>query len=209
MDAPISKIISTATARMSESLGWLIQYATDRSEGCESPIESAFSIAFQTQCFLAVLESSPAFCAVDFRFTLEEVVGCEISDSKWFFDVRTQHQIERHRVDFLIQSARKGFAKEDPPILSPKIIVECDGHDFHERTPDQATRDKSRDRQLQSLGYIVFRFTGREIWRDPMACAVQVFELLNKHTDELYDAQVDAEVKRDFESGSLKSAEVA
>jgi very-short-patch-repair endonuclease len=55
-----------------------------------------------------------------------------------------------------------------------KLAVECDGHEFHERTKDQAERDRSRDRALQERGYTIYRFTGREIYRDPMKCARQI-----------------------------------
>lgn len=57
------------------------------------------------------------------------------------------------------------------------VIVEFDGHDFHERTKEQAEHDKKRDRKLTSLGYQILRFTGREVWRDPMACAMEAIEL--------------------------------
>ncbi len=49
-------------------------------------------------------------------------------------------------------------------------VIECDGHDFHERTKEQAQRDKKRDRELQAAGYKVFRFTGSEIWRSRGEC---------------------------------------
>ena len=48
-----------------------------------------------------------------------------------------------------------------------KIAIECDGHEFHEKTKEQAKRDKERDRYLQSEGWIVARFTGSEIFRNP------------------------------------------
>jgi hypothetical protein len=41
------------------------------------------------------------------------------------------------------------------PDLSPThplAVVECDGHEFHERTAEQASWDKRRDRMIQSLG---------------------------------------------------------
>jgi very-short-patch-repair endonuclease len=57
------------------------------------------------------------------------------------------------------------------------IIVECDGHEFHERTKEQAEHDRKRDRRLTALGHKVLRFTGREIWRDPMKCATEALEL--------------------------------
>jgi hypothetical protein len=54
------------------------------------------------------------------------------------------------------------------------LIIECDGHDFHERTKEQAARDRARDRELQANGFTIFRFTGSEIYRDPIGCASQV-----------------------------------
>lgn len=59
-----------------------------------------------------------------------------------------------------------------------KVIVELDGHDFHERTPEQAQKDKSRDRDLQRLGWHVLRFTGREVLRGPDECTREVESLL-------------------------------
>lgn len=59
-----------------------------------------------------------------------------------------------------------------------KIIVELDGHDFHEKTKAQAAKDKSRDRKLQSIGYKVIRFTGSEIWHDPFKCVSETLEIL-------------------------------
>ena len=46
-------------------------------------------------------------------------------------------------------------------------MVECDGHDFHERTKQQAANDRSRDRDLISNGYTVLRYTGSELYRSP------------------------------------------
>ncbi len=60
-----------------------------------------------------------------------------------------------------------------------KVIVELDGHDFHERTPEQARSDKSRDRELQRLGWRVMRFTGREVLDDPEQCLHEVSLLLH------------------------------
>ncbi len=55
-----------------------------------------------------------------------------------------------------------------------RAVIECDGHDFHERTKEQAMRDRSRDRRLQGAGCRIFRFTGAEIYRDPLACGMEV-----------------------------------
>jgi hypothetical protein len=62
------------------------------------------------------------------------------------------------------------------------LAVECDGHDFHERTKQQAKRDRARDRALQERGYSVFRFTGSEIWNDPCKCVDQILDWAVRNT---------------------------
>lgn len=90
------------------------------------------------------------------------------------FFVRAQAKIGGYRVDFLAHSLdhrRSGNERS-----WRRLVIECDGHQFHERTKEQAARDRSRDRWLTANGYDVFRFTGSELWRDPMACAEQVLD---------------------------------
>jgi very-short-patch-repair endonuclease len=59
-----------------------------------------------------------------------------------------------------------------------RIVVECDGHQWHEKEPWQASRDRRRDRVLQRRGYCVFRFTGSDIFHDPCGCAREVIDTL-------------------------------
>lgn len=59
------------------------------------------------------------------------------------------------------------------------LFIECDGHNFHEKTKEQAAKDKSRDRAFAKAGYHIIRFTGSEIYNDPLRCAreaIEVFE---------------------------------
>ena len=44
-----------------------------------------------------------------------------------------------------------------------KICIYTDGHTYHERTEYQAVRDRSIDRELQNLGYVVLRYTTSDI----------------------------------------------
>ena len=110
--------------------------------------------------------------------------------------ITPQAQLGEYRVDFLLvhenieteypKEAQEELSEDTIAIIKPELgvhtriqkdlIIECDGHDFHEKTKQQATRDKRRDRILQSLGYKVFRFTGSEIYNDAMGCA---FEVIN------------------------------
>lgn len=50
------------------------------------------------------------------------------------------------------------------------IAIECDGHDFHERTKKQASSDRSRDRLLTAEGWRVIRFTGSELYGNVAGC---------------------------------------
>lgn len=84
------------------------------------------------------------------------------------YRVFTQCGVGRYKVDFLIE-------KWDNP--NPiRVVVECDGHDFHERTKAQAAHDRSRDRYMLTRGLPVLRFTGSEIHADPFKCAAQIYE---------------------------------
>lgn len=83
-----------------------------------------------------------------------------------------QAQVGAYRVDFLIYGRFEGRDQ------ICKVIVECDGHDFHERTKEQAKRDRQMDRELTAAGYRVFRFTGSEIYRDAVKCADEVERFL-------------------------------
>lgn len=82
--------------------------------------------------------------------------------------------LDKFRVDFVV-------ARKMPDEKPQYIVVECDGHEFHEKTREQAERDKSRDRELTTAGYTVMRFTGREIWRNAIKCADQVIWVIEGH----------------------------
>jgi very-short-patch-repair endonuclease len=84
-------------------------------------------------------------------------------------DVHCQAPIQigdkSYRADFLLSDSER-------PDL--KIVVETDGHDFHERTKEQAARDKQRDRAMAIAGYHVLRFTGSEVFKNPAKCVEDV-----------------------------------
>ena len=75
------------------------------------------------------------------------------------------------------------FVISAPTYTDKKIIVECDGHDFHERTKEQAMRDRARDRSTQSAGYHMMRFTGAELFRDPIKCVREILQALKKFAE--------------------------
>jgi hypothetical protein len=61
----------------------------------------------------------------------------------------------------------------------PVVVVECDGHQFHERTPEQASKDRRRVRILQRLGIGVLPFTGTDVVRSSEDLAEEIVEFID------------------------------
>lgn len=62
-------------------------------------------------------------------------------------------------------------------IATPILAIECDGHDFHDRTKQQAAYDRARDRELLLRGITTIRFTGSEIHHSAERCAAAVIDV--------------------------------
>lgn len=69
---------------------------------------------------------------------------------------------------------------EKPNGETLKAIIECDGHEFHEKTKEQARHDRQRERLFVKHGYTVLRYTGREVYEDAFKCAEEIFNTLKK-----------------------------
>lgn len=161
---------------------------------CESPIEARFLLALVCAC----LRNELAVTILSDEDGLE-LFGCEGVHGDMLLHVTPQMEIGQHRVDFALEltfthplhEMADLFGTDNPKYLpeqvSDKLVIECDGHEFHDKTRDQAKRDKSRDRNLLQLGYPVMRFTGSEIHANPLLYAEQVvhgFFEINKLPEE-------------------------
>lgn len=125
---------------------------------CESPIERQMALAFsRTDGFSWRRSSDPLW-----------VLGHWPSRA---MQLMAQVEWLSHRADFALVPAGWTSAKPIP------LVVEVDGHDYHERTKEQAERDRRRDRLMTHSGATVLRFTGREVWRNAEACAAEVLDL--------------------------------
>lgn len=106
-------------------------------------------------------------------FDVDKVIVCTDDAS---FCVAQQHEIDldgrtvRPDFSFLTMGIVTHGA---PPMICARIAVELDGHNWHERSKEQAKADKSRDRALAAAGWHVLRFTGSEIYEDPARCVVE------------------------------------
>ena len=138
---------------------------------CQSPIESAMLAALtiigintDTQLSL-VLEGYPS--------RLTHALANDLM-------IEPQAKIGKYRVDFLVTYVERW--EDGIELARTQMAIECDGHYFHDRTKEQARKDKERDRMLQSLGLRVYRYTGSEIWADVFKCACQAINELIRET---------------------------
>jgi very-short-patch-repair endonuclease len=125
--------------------------------------------------------------------TLIDLADCF---GRYDLNFRPQVSIGKYTVDFLIE-----YSPLESSESCKKIIIECDGHDFHEKTKEQAAHDKKRDRHFIKLGYIVLRYTGSEIYKDRFKVWSDVEELLlpDKHKYSFgYGPEYEAMLKREF-----------
>lgn len=142
-------------------------------KACESEIEKMLMAAFYNVCEPQVANDFRLMWAygLDFR----QAADLAITDLR-FLDacqngsvaIVPQLKVEPYRLDFaLIGAALRASSLA-------LIAVECDGHDYHERTKAQAARDRQRDRFLMAAGWSVLRFTGSEIYADPENCGAEL-----------------------------------
>ena len=103
------------------------------------------------------------------------------------FMIQPQHIIKvgnkEYRVDFWIY-CEVIYQAEETKLSVPDFIVELDSHIWHEKTPEQAEKDKQRERNLVSAGYKIIRFSGREIMKNVEKCVEETrnygFKLLKE-----------------------------
>jgi very-short-patch-repair endonuclease len=153
----IETILAGTSHFIPESIDWIL-----KSSECESPIERVMLASIY-----AYLRFTTPLPVSFWTNGFDAIDGVQQSDHVMLY---TQGRVREYRVDILIVSTF-GQEYDARPI---KLAVECDGHEFHELTKEQAARDKARNRALQAHGITVLNFTGSEIWKAPFKCGHEV-----------------------------------
>ena len=126
---------------------------------CESPIEQLF--------FLELCK-------------LKQVCFTSINPYVYISDIEIQKEIkcgnEKYRVDFFIPVSYKNPKNNNSEMKF--YVVECDGHEFHEKTKQQVIKDNKRTRKLQEYGFQVIRYSGSEIYYMAYKCAVNLLDII-------------------------------
>ena len=126
----------------------------DYSE-CKSPIEVIFNFAYDLICFSENLTELYLECQ-------REIVsrdGMKKYYADFVFDTENNPEMININHDF-------------------KLVIECDGHEFHEKTKEQVTNDNERDLELKMMGYDVLRFSGSQIYNKPFRCAAGALDYI-------------------------------
>ena len=155
LDPWISRMRAAAERRSPDAAFWLgavVDYPIDEirpiTAACESPIEAWMLVG------LLVVSLERGWCpfVVDPGggvFRVVEFGGPRLA-------IRPQQPIGGWRPDFLVEAG------------GHRLVVECDGREWHEDREHDARRDAEL---LQQHGLSIVRYTGREIWADALACA--------------------------------------
>jgi very-short-patch-repair endonuclease len=95
-------------------------------------------------------------------------------DERHGLKIRPQDELEIdgvvYRIDFVVEALGG----------NSKFAIELDGHDFHEKTKEQAARDRQRERLITKRGYTIIRFTGSEVFSNPRKCAEEVVQIVTR-----------------------------
>lgn len=130
------------------------------AEYTESPLEEAAVLGLWVACSdrpFDVMAWEEFRVLMDYPLTMTGERADPVSVS-----VVLQRPFGPYRVDLSVVAAEANGERV-------MILVELDGHDFHEKTKAQAASDKKRDRELTKDGTPMMRFTGSEIIKDPVA----------------------------------------
>lgn len=134
----------------------------------ESPIEKMFFIALHGYAELFDLTIFPIHS--DFVITERNSGTIHLCAQKVIGD---------YRVDFLISHIDINDNKID-------LIVELDGHAFHDKNKEQRAYEKARDRYFSRNGFKTLHFTGSEVFRDPFKCVLEAFSVLEIAHESLF-----------------------
>ena len=138
--------------------------------GSESPIELSLALALQMMGL--ILWGRPLFTIQTASDIPLSTVADDGEPFYWLVPQYPMSLSDRNvRVDLMVV---------DAVTSEPVAAIECDGHEYHERTKEQAQRDRSRDRMIQRDGLPVLRFTGSEIYRDPCGCAQEIINFVDQ-----------------------------
>ena len=105
----------------------------------------------------------------------------QINDKSRHFDNKIFHfryYGDRESEDLFFDGYVPDFTIESSGL---NFVIEIDGHEWHEKTKEQAMRDKQKDRTYIKNGYIPIHFTGSEVFHNAENCVKEVIETICRY----------------------------
>lgn len=133
-------------------------------ESIKSPIEQIFITAFEFYCRL---ENKKRI----FLFPQKEVI---YNNKKYYIDFEFEADDYLTSLIFEDKLKNKNF----------KLAIECDGYEFHQKTKEQVQHDNEREYNLKMAGYEVLRFSGIQIYNNPLKCVEDTYNYIIKRVEE-------------------------
>lgn len=116
---------------------------------------------------------------------IEKILGTAINiETKGQLYFEAQYEIEtkgkKYIADFCIfgDEMVNNFLKN-----GFKLIIECDGYDFHQKTKKQVDYDNKREYYLKMEGYEILRFSGSKIYNDPIKCVNEILNYIRQKNE--------------------------
>ena len=131
--------------------------------GMSSPIEHMFWVACTAICAANYVTMNPE---PYFDHKGMHRIGSGIS-------IQPQVKCGKYTVDFLVTQEGIGPGTHLLP-----VVVELDGHQFHDKDKRQRSYEKERDRFLVRAGYRVLHFTGSDVVGDPFKVAHEALQMV-------------------------------
>lgn len=125
---------------------------------------------FAVKTYFPTPTIEPDLTPIETIFKIAYDVYCATSECK-FHRLESQYEInlsenKRYIVDFYNEESN--------------LIIECDGHDFHQKTKKQVVYDNQREYNLKMAGYNIVRFSGSQIYNEPFKCAKETYTYIEK-----------------------------
>lgn len=133
-------------------------------ESIKSPIEQIFITAFEMYCYIEGKEEIVLFPQKELIY----------KDKKYYIDFVFEADDYLSYLVLQEKIKNKKF----------KLAIECDGYEFHQKTKEQVQRDNEREYNLKMSGYEVLRFSGTQIYNNPLKCAEDTYNYIMKKIKE-------------------------
>lgn len=132
-------------------------------DACKSPIEKIFNFAYD----IVIANEGFEILEICSLHPQEEIVA----------------NGHKYIVDFLFHTEIIGGIYREHPL---KLVIECDGHNFHEKTKEQVAYNNQRDYDLKISGFDVIHYSGSQIYKNPIKCAIDTYAYIRSKVGEIY-----------------------